>query len=299
MKRMVVFASLAAAAAMAAAQDCRIEYQRADNMWAAAGRPDGQLGAETLTLKPGQKKVFATDWKYEKRRNDGTNYYGSHVRIMRNVGQGDVGLVMHGLGGMEGSAASAATAGVVGRAISQLKAGQAVNDLRADLAEVQCAYSSARPGQTPATPSITSPTGLTARQSAPNQIVLQWQPVPQAKEYRVYFSPPPSPTMEGKPSVVGGNGSHFVIPIPPSVAPGTAYHASIEAVGTNGTVSARAAFPTVPVNIAGGPGGPTTGGPGASPTSGATPALAGQQCPPGQFVTGFGPTGSLICASPR
>jgi hypothetical protein len=27
---------------------------------------------ETLTLKPGETKVFNTDWKYEKRRNDGS-----------------------------------------------------------------------------------------------------------------------------------------------------------------------------------------------------------------------------------
>lgn len=69
-----------------AAQGCVLEYQRADNMWAAIGRPDGNLGVETITLAPGTTRVFVTDWKYEKTRNDGTNYYGSHLRIARNKG---------------------------------------------------------------------------------------------------------------------------------------------------------------------------------------------------------------------
>ena len=46
MRCIVVVTALAGLAATAAAQECRIEYQRADNMWAAAGRPDGQLGTE-------------------------------------------------------------------------------------------------------------------------------------------------------------------------------------------------------------------------------------------------------------
>ena len=70
-----------------AAQSCVLEYQRADNMWAAFGRPDGALGTETITLAPGTSRVFVTDWKYEKTRNDGTNYYGSHLRIATNKGQ--------------------------------------------------------------------------------------------------------------------------------------------------------------------------------------------------------------------
>jgi hypothetical protein len=32
-------------------------------MWAAAGRPDGNLGMESINLQPGQKRVFVTDWK--------------------------------------------------------------------------------------------------------------------------------------------------------------------------------------------------------------------------------------------
>jgi len=67
-----------------AAQSCTLEYYRADNMWATWGA--GNLGAETLTLQPGQNRVFATDWAYEKQRNDGTKYYGSHLRIAMNRG---------------------------------------------------------------------------------------------------------------------------------------------------------------------------------------------------------------------
>ena len=66
------------------ASTCKLDYQRADNMWAAFGRPDGPLGTETISLSPAQDKVFITDWKYEKTRNDGSNYYGSHLRIATN-----------------------------------------------------------------------------------------------------------------------------------------------------------------------------------------------------------------------
>ena len=65
---------------------CTLEDQRADNMWAAEGRADGSLGIESITLLPGQTKVFITDWRYEKRRNDGTNHYGSHLRLARVPG---------------------------------------------------------------------------------------------------------------------------------------------------------------------------------------------------------------------
>ena len=68
------------------AQDCVLEYQRADNMWAAFGRPDGPLGIETISLKAGESRVFVTDWKYEKTRNDGTNFYGSHLRVATSKG---------------------------------------------------------------------------------------------------------------------------------------------------------------------------------------------------------------------
>lgn len=71
---------------------CVLEYQRADNMWAAAGRPDGGLGTEAITVSPGVAMWFDTDWKYEKLRNDGTHYYGSHLRIATNTGSRQVVL---------------------------------------------------------------------------------------------------------------------------------------------------------------------------------------------------------------
>lgn len=63
---------------------CRLDFQRADNMWAAFGTPTGSLGTESISLAAGQNKVFVTDWKYEKQPNDGTNFYGSHLRIGTN-----------------------------------------------------------------------------------------------------------------------------------------------------------------------------------------------------------------------
>ena len=297
MKRTVVLAILASAAAGALAQECRIEYQRADNAMAAAGRPDGQLGTETLTLKPGQRKVFNTDWKFEKRRNDGTNYYGSHMRILRNTGGAPVRLSLKG----NELPVGVAGASIVGqKAVGELKPGGSATQLRHDLEEVICLGSAKPP-----TPVVgpTSPSGLVARQVSPDTIVLNWQPVAGAREYRVYVDPPPSPTMAGKPSVVGGNGSQFVIPIR-NVAPGTVYRAGIEAIGANGAASLRALFP--PIAVAGGPatgpgptsgGGSPSGGPGTSPSS--NPASSGQQCPAGQFMTGIQANGRITCAPPR
>lgn len=58
MRRIVALMGLAmlAASAVAQQQECRIEYQRADNMWAAVGRADGELGTETLTLRHAQRR---------------------------------------------------------------------------------------------------------------------------------------------------------------------------------------------------------------------------------------------------
>jgi hypothetical protein len=63
---------------------CRLDFRRADNMWAAFGTPTGSLGTESISLAAGQNKVLITDWKYEKQPNDGTNFYGSHLRIGTN-----------------------------------------------------------------------------------------------------------------------------------------------------------------------------------------------------------------------
>ena len=92
----IAAAASLASASSAAAQSCALEYQRADNMWAAFGRPDGGLGVESITLPVGPTKVFVTDWKYEKRRNDGTNYYGSHLRVFTNRGARPVRLLLRG-----------------------------------------------------------------------------------------------------------------------------------------------------------------------------------------------------------
>jgi hypothetical protein len=74
----------------------QLDYWRADNMWAAAGRPDGDLGKESITLPVGQTRVFVTDWAYEKRRNDGTNFYGSHGRVLQNAGTVPIDVVLKG-----------------------------------------------------------------------------------------------------------------------------------------------------------------------------------------------------------
>ena len=301
---LLLAAGLGPAACAALAQQCSIEYQRADNMLAAAGRPDGSLGKETLTLQPGEKKVFITDWKYEKQRNDGRNYYGSHLRIVANTGQRPVEVTLKGGPGAVygGLAARVGGSGIVGA----MKPGQTVSNVRADLLEVSCppADKEAAPRESGTTPGGTAnaaltppPGGLQARQVSPDQVVLTWQPVPNAKEYRVYVTPP-----GGRPGVIGGNGNRWVVPIPRNLSSPMVVTASIEAVGANGTISPRAQFNTVtvaPSGASGGPqagGGAATSGPGSSPTSPSTSAA--QQCPPGQFVTGITSSGALIC-SPR
>jgi hypothetical protein len=47
-------------------------------------------------LPAGGSKVFITDWKYEKTRNDGTTYYGSHMRLLWNRGTHPVRLLIRG-----------------------------------------------------------------------------------------------------------------------------------------------------------------------------------------------------------
>jgi hypothetical protein len=84
-------AAAKAAAAKAAARHkatdaCVLQYQRADNMWAPFGVPSGNLGTETVTVPAGTRQYFDTDWKYEKTRNDGVHYYGSHLRVATNTG---------------------------------------------------------------------------------------------------------------------------------------------------------------------------------------------------------------------
>jgi hypothetical protein len=69
-----------------ASDTCQLDYMRADNAWAAFGRPDGFLGTETVRVPVGQAKTFNPDWRFEKLRNDGVNYYGSHLRVATNTG---------------------------------------------------------------------------------------------------------------------------------------------------------------------------------------------------------------------
>jgi hypothetical protein len=294
--RIVLLALSLVAAAPAFAQQCSIEYQRADNMLAAPGRPDGNLGKETLTLQPGQTQVFNTDWKYEKQRNDGRNYYGSHMRIVRNTGQRPVMLTFRG-NASDLAKGGLATKVTGDRGTGQLAPGASASNLRADLMEVSCpaADKDARasgptPGGTPNSAPTPPPTGLAARQVDPTTVQLTWQPATNVKEYRVYVDPPLPGRPPGAPAIVGGNGRSFVIPLPRN-APAASYHASIEAVGQNGSVSQRVGFPPVSAQTAGGPGG--------SPSAPAASGPAGQQCPAGQFVTGFTSSGALICAAPR
>jgi hypothetical protein len=76
--------------------DCQLDYRRADNMWAPAGQPSASLGTESVGLTAGQKRLFITDWKYEKVRNDGTQYYGSHLRIATNRSARPMSLTVRG-----------------------------------------------------------------------------------------------------------------------------------------------------------------------------------------------------------
>jgi hypothetical protein len=157
--------------------------------------------------------------------------------------------------------------------------------------------------RTPKTPepraTMEAPTGLSARQTSPTQILLTWEKVPGAQEYRVYVTPPPAAQLTGRPGVVGGSGDRFIITVPPSVPPSTWYRASIEAVGLRGAKSQRVDFNPVMLMRAQAPGGPGSvgTGPAATPQTSAA-SLAGQACPPGQFVTGFSSTGTVVCASP-
>jgi hypothetical protein len=298
-KRAIIFGALAAAtAAPAAAQQCTLEYQRADNMWAAVGRPDGALGKESITLQAGQSKAFVTDWKYEKQRNDGNNYYGSHARVVTNTGKRPLRLDLKGdiagfIGGLKGALRQTAS----DRGEGELHPGTSWK-IRADIQEVTCPTAAkeaksetAPPGGVANPATIEPPTGLVARQAGPNEIVLTWEKVPGAREFRVYVQPPPQPHLAGRPGIVGASGTRFVIVVPPNVPASTVYQAWIEAVGTNGAVSRRAGFSPVSIQRPQGSGG---GGP-SSPAGG---SFAGQSCPPGQFVTGFDGAGRILCARP-
>ena len=62
-----------------------LEYRRANNMMDA--NPSAALGTERLVIDGDGKRIeFQTDWKFEKRKSDGKQYFGSHVRFVENKG---------------------------------------------------------------------------------------------------------------------------------------------------------------------------------------------------------------------
>ena len=65
---------------------CQIVYYRADNMWGSKNDAYKSLGEESFRLNQGAAREFVTDWKYEKQRNDGRTFYGSHARALINRG---------------------------------------------------------------------------------------------------------------------------------------------------------------------------------------------------------------------
>jgi len=114
----------------------KLDYWRADNMWAALGRPDGNLGQESIALAQGQTRVFVTDWKYEKQRNDGTNYYGSHGRRLKNSGDQVIDVKVTSLAGIIATKIKELTGGVPPGYL-RLRPGATV-DFKADIQEVAC-----------------------------------------------------------------------------------------------------------------------------------------------------------------
>jgi hypothetical protein len=92
LRLVVTVAATVLMARPAAAQECALDYQRADNMWAGYGVATSQPGLEQLDLRVGEMRTFKTEWAFEKRRNDGTTYYGSHLRVATNHGTSPVRL---------------------------------------------------------------------------------------------------------------------------------------------------------------------------------------------------------------
>jgi hypothetical protein len=87
---------------------------------------------ESITLETGQMRVFVTGWKYEKTRNDGTNYYGSHGRRLTNSSSQVIDVKLTDISNLATGAVSA----VLGKTnYIRLKPGQTVN-IKADIQEV-------------------------------------------------------------------------------------------------------------------------------------------------------------------
>jgi hypothetical protein len=120
-----------------AAQSCTLEYHRADNMFAYWGNADGYLGSETITLQPGEKKIFNTEWVNEKKRNDGTTYYGSHLRRAINSGARPLHIRLGGPGQWMMLLASPRTFFYYHDRPLELAPGR-IGEYRHDLLEVSC-----------------------------------------------------------------------------------------------------------------------------------------------------------------
>ena len=95
---LLALAALALGGARAAAGQspdyyCDVQYYRADNMWGSKEDAMKSLGMESFRLGQNASKGFETDWKYEKVRNDGRTYYGSHTRLVAN--KGNYGLTFY------------------------------------------------------------------------------------------------------------------------------------------------------------------------------------------------------------
>ena len=94
-----LLAALAATLGVAragAAQQCVLDYQRANTMWANAGDPVGDLGVETLVLPADGQQSFTTDWAFERLRGTEAARYGSHLRIATNRGDQPVSIGLVG-----------------------------------------------------------------------------------------------------------------------------------------------------------------------------------------------------------
>ena len=81
MRNLASFFVILAFSASVHAGEIVLEYQRADNMMAASGKPSASLGTESVSINAGDFVEFETDWKYEKTKGTSNKRYGSHLRV--------------------------------------------------------------------------------------------------------------------------------------------------------------------------------------------------------------------------
>lgn len=84
MRNLASFFVILAFSASVHAGEIVLEYQRADNMMAASGKPSASLGTESVSINAGDFVEFETDWKYEKTKGTSNKRYGSHLRVAKN-----------------------------------------------------------------------------------------------------------------------------------------------------------------------------------------------------------------------